>query len=91
MVLIIIIIIFYRIKFETKFIQRIRIMWDKEYLEKIRKEKEKWDNAVESHKERTDLPFITDSGVPVKRLYTPLDVKSDYIENVYQSGCHLLP
>ena len=56
-------------------------MWDKKYLEKIRGEKQNWDNSVESQKERTDLPFITDSGNPVKRLYTPLDIKGDYLEN----------
>jgi len=56
-------------------------MWDKEYLEKIRAEKQIWDNSVASQKERTDLPFITDSGIPVKRLYTPLDIKGDYLES----------
>ena len=55
-------------------------MWEKEYLEKIRGEKENWDKTVESQKERTDLPFITDSGIPVKRLYTPLDIEGDYLE-----------
>ncbi|MFX0188614.1 MAG: methylmalonyl-CoA mutase [Candidatus Hodarchaeota archaeon] len=61
-------------------------MWDKEYLEKIREEKVKWDKEVESYKERTDLPFITDSGIPIKRLYTPLDLKGNYLEKISFPG-----
>ena len=56
-------------------------MYDENYLDKIREEKEKWDKKVEKYKER-DLKFVTDSEIPIKKLYTPLDVKGDYLENV---------
>jgi methylmalonyl-CoA mutase N-terminal domain/subunit len=56
-------------------------VYDENYLDKIREEKEKWDKKVEKHKER-DLKFVTDSEIPIKKLYTPLDVKGDYLENV---------
>jgi methylmalonyl-CoA mutase N-terminal domain/subunit len=56
-------------------------VYDENYLDKIREEKEKWDKKVEKYKER-DLKFVTDSEIPIKKLYTPLDVKGDYLENV---------
>lgn len=56
-------------------------MYDDEYLEKIRREKEKWEKKFKDVKER-DVKFETDSGIPVKRLYTPLDVKTNYIEDI---------
>lgn len=61
-------------------------MFDKEFLEKIRAEKEKWDKGLENTKERTDLPFRTDSDIEVKRLYTPLDIKGDYMDKINFPG-----
>lgn len=56
-------------------------MYDEEYLKKIEKEKEKWEKKFKGAKER-DEEFKTDSGIPVKRLYTPLDVEGDYLEDI---------
>ena len=56
-------------------------MFDEEYLKKVREEKGKWEEKYKSAKER-DVKFVTDSDIPIKRLYTPLDIKSDYIEDV---------
>jgi methylmalonyl-CoA mutase N-terminal domain/subunit len=56
-------------------------MFDKEYLRKIREEKEKWEAKCGSAKER-DAKLVTDSDIPIRCLYTPLDVKSDYLENI---------
>ena len=56
-------------------------MYDEEYLKKVREEKGKWEEKYKDAKER-DVKFVTDSDIPIKRLYTPLDIKSDYIENV---------
>ncbi len=56
-------------------------MFDKNYLEKVREEKEKWEKLYESLKER-DVKFVTDSEIPIKKLYTPLDLKEkDYLSN----------
>ncbi|MEJ2295787.1 MAG: hypothetical protein P8Y23_13610 [Candidatus Lokiarchaeota archaeon] len=49
-------------------------MYDKNYLYKIDQEKEKWEEKYKNAKER-DAKFVTDSEIPIKRLYTPLDVK----------------
>ncbi len=56
-------------------------MFDEDYLKKVREEKGKWEEKYKDAKER-DVKFVTDSDIPIKRLYTPLDVKSDYLENV---------
>ncbi len=60
-------------------------MFDQEFLKKIEKEKENWDEQYKSSKER-DAKFETDSGIPIKQLYTPLDVKGDYFEKVNFPG-----
>ena len=61
-------------------------MFDKEYIEKIRIEKEKWDKLYESVTER-DVKFVTDSEIPIKRLYTPLDIKDkDYDKDINFPG-----
>ncbi len=54
-------------------------MFEKDQIEKIKQEKENWDTKVENSKER-EIQFLTDSGIPIKRLYTPLDVKGNYLE-----------
>ena len=56
-------------------------MFDEEYLKKVREEKGKWEEKYKDAKER-DVKFVTDSEIPIKRLYTPLDIKNDYIEKV---------
>jgi len=56
-------------------------MFDENYLKKIKERKQEWDKKFENTKER-DIKFITDSGIPIKNLYTPLDVKSNYLENL---------
>jgi len=56
-------------------------MFDENYLKKIKEKKQEWDKKFENTKER-DIKFITDSGIPIKNLYTPLDVKSNYLENL---------
>ncbi|MFX0030809.1 MAG: methylmalonyl-CoA mutase [Candidatus Hermodarchaeota archaeon] len=57
-------------------------MFDNNYLEKVREEKEKWEKLYESLKER-EVKFVTDSEIPIKNLYTPLDLKEkDYISDI---------
>ncbi|MBA7505498.1 Pivalyl-CoA mutase large subunit [subsurface metagenome] len=56
-------------------------MFDENYLKKIKERKQEWDKKFENTKER-EIKFITDSGIPIKNLYTPLDVKSNYLEDV---------
>ncbi|MHA2181702.1 MAG: acyl-CoA mutase large subunit family protein [Promethearchaeota archaeon] len=61
-------------------------MFDKNYLEKVREEKEKWEKLYESLKER-DVKFVTDSEIPIKNLYTPLDLKDkDYLSDISFPG-----
>ncbi|MHA1885115.1 MAG: acyl-CoA mutase large subunit family protein [Promethearchaeota archaeon] len=61
-------------------------MFDKNYLEKVRQEKEKWEKLYEDLKER-DVKFVTDSEIPIKNLYTPLDLKDkDYISDISFPG-----
>ncbi|MBY8983422.1 MAG: methylmalonyl-CoA mutase, partial [Candidatus Lokiarchaeota archaeon] len=54
-------------------------------MDKLKKEKENWEQQVKNAKER-DVKFETDSGIPIKNLYTPLDVKGDYFEKVNFPG-----
>jgi len=61
-------------------------LFDKDYLDKIREKKDQWEQKFGNAKERSDLPFVTDSEIPIKRIYTPLDVKSDFLENVNFPG-----
>ena len=60
-------------------------MFDEEYLKKVREKKEEWNKNFENAKER-NVKFVTDSEIPIKRLYTPLDVKGDYLEKVNFPG-----
>jgi len=60
-------------------------LFNKEYLEKIKESKKEWDKLYEKTKER-EVKFVTDSEIPVKNLYTPLDVKSDYLKNISFPG-----
>ena len=56
-------------------------MYDSNFLEKLEAQKEKWAKNYEELKER-NIKFETDSGIPIKNIYTPLDVKSNYLEDV---------
>jgi methylmalonyl-CoA mutase N-terminal domain/subunit len=60
-------------------------LFDKKYLEKIEEEKQKWETSLKDARER-DVKFVTDSEIPIKRIYTPLDVKGDYLEDVNFPG-----
>jgi methylmalonyl-CoA mutase N-terminal domain/subunit len=61
-------------------------LFDKNYLEKVRQEKEKWEKLYENLKER-DVKFVTDSEIPIKNLYTPLDLKDkDYLNDINFPG-----
>jgi len=58
------------------------MLYDQEYLKKIEEEKKKWEQTLAKTKERKEV-WETDSGIPVKPIYTPLDVKDhDYIKNI---------
>ncbi|MCK4780637.1 MAG: methylmalonyl-CoA mutase, partial [Candidatus Lokiarchaeota archaeon] len=56
-------------------------LYHKEFIKKLTKEKENWDNAFNNINERKK-EFKTPSGIVLKRLYTPLDVKEDYFEEI---------
>ena len=55
-------------------------------MEKVREEKEKWEKLYENLKER-EVKFVTDSEIPIKQLYTPLDIKEkDYLNDISFPG-----
>jgi methylmalonyl-CoA mutase N-terminal domain/subunit len=59
-------------------------------MERLKKEKERWTETVETklekRPERRDN-FVNTSGIPVNRLYTPLDTEStDYLERLGMPG-----
>ena len=56
-------------------------MYDKEFIEKLTKEKGNWDENLNNASERKK-EFKTPSGIVLKRLYTPLDVKEDYFKEI---------
>src|SRR3990170_5836723 len=66
-------------------------MYDREKLEQLRLEMEKWEETTLQQTlarlpERQG-PFITTSSEPVERLYTPLDVANlDYMESLGMPG-----
>ena len=60
-------------------------MYDKNYLDKISREQQEWEKNYGNARER-DVQFVTDSGIPIKRIYTPLDVKGDYMEKINFPG-----
>jgi methylmalonyl-CoA mutase N-terminal domain/subunit len=56
----------------------------KDDLNELRQAQDRWEQTtlqetLERHPER-DMPFMTTSGEPVERLYTPLDVEDEYVE-----------
>ncbi len=60
-------------------------MFEKNYLEKIKEQKLKWEANLKDGEER-EAKFVTDSEIPIKRIYTPLDVKGDYLEKINFPG-----
>jgi len=60
-------------------------LFEKNYLEKIKEQKLKWEANLKDGEER-EAKFVTDSEIPIKRIYTPLDVKGDYLEKVNFPG-----
>jgi methylmalonyl-CoA mutase N-terminal domain/subunit len=66
------------------------MLFDKRKLEEIRQQKEKWEKEIVP-KSLERLPesgeFLTSSGVPISRVYTPLDVAdSDYLRDLSFPG-----
>jgi len=60
--------------------------FDKKDLELLRREKETWDREASKFSERKKK-FVTSSGILVKKLYTPLDLKGfDYLRDLGFSG-----
>ncbi len=61
-------------------------MFDKEKLDEIRTEKEKWEKKYQEYFEREKKKiFFTTDGIPVKRVYTPLDLEEknfDYLRDL---------
>ncbi|MFQ6061211.1 MAG: methylmalonyl-CoA mutase [Thermoplasmata archaeon] len=66
-------------------------MYDKSRIKEIEKEYERWkkeclEESMKILPERKN-PFITTSGVPIERLYTPLDIRDiDYLEQLGLPG-----
>jgi len=60
-------------------------LFEKNYLEKIKEQKLKWEANLKDGEER-EAKFVTDSEIPIKRIYTPLDVKGDYLEKINFPG-----
>jgi methylmalonyl-CoA mutase N-terminal domain/subunit len=60
-------------------------LYDRKYLEKDREKKEKWEKLYEILKEH-DVKFVIDFEIPIKKLYTPLDVKGDHLDKVNFPG-----
>ncbi|MHA1413271.1 MAG: methylmalonyl-CoA mutase family protein [Promethearchaeota archaeon] len=56
-------------------------MFDKEFLEKLSLKQKEWKEKYKKVKER-EVKFVTDSEIPIKPLYTPLDVKEDYFKKI---------
>lgn len=66
------------------------MLFDKRKLEEIRQQQEKWEKEIVP-KSLERLPergeFLTSSGVPISRVYTPLDVAdSDYLRDLSFPG-----
>ncbi|MEW6439833.1 MAG: methylmalonyl-CoA mutase family protein [bacterium] len=59
-------------------------MFDSKQLNGIRQHAEEWNRKLESAGERRPAEqYVTDSGIPVKRLYTPCDIqRMDYLKDV---------
>lgn len=56
-------------------------MYDKEFLKTLRQWQSDYDKATRTLKERKET-FETDSGIPVKRAYSPLDVRENHFEDI---------
>jgi len=60
-------------------------LFDKEFLEKLSLKQKEWEEKYKKVKER-EVKFVTDSEIPIKPLYTPLDVKGNYFEKISFPG-----
>jgi len=61
-------------------------MYSQEFLERLQEELRRWEEQTAHLPERPDL-FTTLSGIPIKRVYTPLDVKDlDYFRDIGLPG-----
>jgi len=57
-------------------------LFDENKLKEIEKRAQEWETKISDAKER-DTDFETFSGIPVKALYTPADIKNhNYLKNV---------
>ena len=57
-------------------------MSKEEFYKGIEAKLKEWEEIVAKHKER-DVEFETYSGIPIKPLYTPLDIKDkDYLNDI---------
>ena len=68
-------------------------MFDPERLEDIRRDRESWEaQELEAFQKRVperESDFRTPSGLPVERLYTPVDLSgSDYVDKLGFPGCY---
>jgi methylmalonyl-CoA mutase N-terminal domain/subunit len=59
-------------------------MSNREKLEEIKKRAEEWDKRLADVREkRPPDQFVSDSGIPIKKLYTPCDVENiDYLNDI---------
>ncbi len=63
-------------------------MFDEKTLEAARKHQEQWDQALARYEGR-DFSSKTGSGIPIKPVYTPLDIQDiDYEEDVGMVGAY---
>ncbi len=68
-------------------------MFDPERLEDIRRDRESWEaqelEAFQKRAPERESDFRTPSGLPVERLYTPVDLSgSDYVDKLGFPGCY---
>jgi len=60
-------------------------MYDKKYLDELREALEKWERKHQDDFKTESGTFVTNSGIPIKRLYTPLDLAEkgfDYLNEL---------
>ncbi len=64
-------------------------MFDKRALDDIRKAQEKWEAENKAAFEKETQDFVNAEGIPIKRLYTPLDLEAkgfDYLKDLSFPG-----
>ncbi len=72
--------------FTHDLVLRCHMLFDKQKLEKIRRQKEKWEDEIlpdSKDKIQERGKFFTSSDIPVSRVYTPLDIADlDYLQDL---------